>query len=52
LINVDGRTKASRARKKLAKLAIQKEEKKHAILIIVLDWESEEDSDERAFVSP
>ncbi len=51
MINVDGRAKASGARKKLAKMAIQKEEKKPTILAIVLNWESEKDLDERAFVS-
>ncbi|KAH8961754.1 hypothetical protein BDL97_05G064600 [Sphagnum fallax] len=40
--------KASRARKKLAKMAVQKEEKKAAALAAGLDWESEEDSDEGA----
>ncbi len=47
----DGRAKASRARKKLAKMAVQKEEKKAAALAAGLDWESEEDSDEGAPVS-
>jgi hypothetical protein len=37
LIGVDGRAKASRARKKLAKMAVQKEEKKPAILATALD---------------
>jgi general transcription factor 3C polypeptide 3 (transcription factor C subunit 4) len=51
LVGVDGRAKASRARKKLAKMAVQKEEKKAAALAAGTDWESEEDSDEGAPVS-
>jgi hypothetical protein len=37
LIGVDGRAKASRARKKLAKMTIQKEEKKPTVLATALD---------------
>jgi hypothetical protein len=37
LINVDGRAKAFGVRKKLAKMAIQKEEKKLVVMVVVLD---------------
>lgn len=40
------RAKASRAKKKLAKLAAQKEEKRVAALAAGLEWASDEDSDE------